>query len=76
MTGGDNSIMRITVPLDDDLLDSDLLREAQRLTGLTDLNDLIDAGLRALIARERARRSEKPNSPPIGENHNEAESHD
>ena len=50
----DNNIMRITVPLDDDLL-----REAQWLTGLTDLNDLIEAGLQALIARERARRLEE-----------------
>lgn len=43
--------MRTTVNLDDDLL-----VEAQRLTGLTQPNDLIQEGLKALIARESARR--------------------
>jgi Arc/MetJ family transcription regulator len=43
--------MRTTVTLDDSLLE-----EAQRLTGLTQRKDLIQEGLKALIARESARR--------------------
>jgi Arc/MetJ family transcription regulator len=43
--------MRTTVTLDDNLLE-----EAQRLTGLTQRKDLIQEGLKALIARESARR--------------------
>ncbi len=43
--------MHISVTLDDDLLE-----EAQRLTGLTHRKDLIQEGLKALIARESARR--------------------
>ena len=37
-------------------LDDDLLREAHRLTGMTEQTALIHAGLRALIERESARR--------------------
>ncbi len=43
--------MRTTVTLDDNLLE-----EAQRLTGLTHRKDLIQEALKALIARESARR--------------------
>ena len=43
--------MRTTLNLDDDLLE-----EAQRLSGLTGKTAVIHAGLRALIARESARR--------------------
>jgi Arc/MetJ family transcription regulator len=43
--------MRSTFTLDDDLL-----REAQRLTGMTEQTALIHEGLRALIERESARR--------------------
>jgi len=44
-------IMRTTVNLDEGLLN-----EAQRLTGLTQRAALIQEGLKALIARESARR--------------------
>ena len=37
-------------------LDEDLLREAQRLSGLTEKTSVLHAGLEALIARESARR--------------------
>jgi Arc/MetJ family transcription regulator len=37
-------------------LDAELLEEAQRLSGLTGKTAVIHAGLRALIARESARR--------------------
>ena len=37
-------------------LDSDLIREAERLTGLRAKTEVIHEGLRALIARESARR--------------------
>lgn len=43
--------MRTTLNLDDDLL-----REAQRLSGLKGKTAVVHAGLRALIARESARR--------------------
>lgn len=43
--------MRTTVNLDDQLL-----KEAQRATGLKERTALIHAGLRALIERESARR--------------------
>jgi Arc/MetJ family transcription regulator len=43
--------MRTTINLDDQLLE-----EAQRATGITERTALIHAGLRALIARESARR--------------------
>jgi len=43
--------MRTTINLDDDLI-----REAQRMTGTTERTALIHEGLRALIARESARR--------------------
>jgi Arc/MetJ family transcription regulator len=43
--------MRTTVNLD-----TDLLAEAARLTGLTERTALLHAGLRALIERESARR--------------------
>lgn len=43
--------MRTTLNLDDELL-----REAQRLSGLAGKTAVIHAGLRALIARESARR--------------------
>lgn len=43
--------MRTTVNLD-----TDLLAEASRLTGLTERTALLHAGLRALIERESARR--------------------
>ncbi len=43
--------MRTTLNIDDDLL-----REARRLTGLTEKTALVREGLRALIAREGARR--------------------
>lgn len=43
--------MRTTINLDDELI-----AEAQRLTGVTERTALIHEGLRALIARESARR--------------------
>jgi Arc/MetJ family transcription regulator len=43
--------MRTTINLDDELI-----REAQRLTGLKERTALVHAGLRALIERESARR--------------------
>lgn len=43
--------MRTTINLDDDLI-----REAQRLTGVSERTALLHAGLRALIERESARR--------------------
>ena len=43
--------MRMTINLDDQLL-----KEAERATGMTERAALIHAGLRALIARESARR--------------------
>lgn len=43
--------MRITINLDDDLLD-----EAQRISGVTERTALVHEGLRALIQRESARR--------------------
>jgi len=43
--------MRTTVNLD-----TDLVEEASRLTGVTERTALIHAGLRALIERESARR--------------------
>jgi Arc/MetJ family transcription regulator len=43
--------MRTTVNLDEDLL-----RQAQRLSGLTERNALLREGLKALIERESARR--------------------
>ena len=38
------------------ILDDDLLAEASRLTGVTEKTALVHDGLRALIARESARR--------------------
>lgn len=43
--------MRTTIKLDESLVD-----EARRLTGMAERTALIHAGLRALIARESARR--------------------
>ncbi|HUO84465.1 MAG TPA: type II toxin-antitoxin system VapB family antitoxin [Thermoanaerobaculia bacterium] len=43
--------MRTTINIDDDLLE-----EARRLTGRAERTELIHDGLRALIARESARR--------------------
>lgn len=43
--------MRTTINIDDDLL-----REAQRLSGLKEKTAVVHAGLEALIARESARR--------------------
>lgn len=43
--------MRTTVNLDEALLD-----EARKLTGVNERNELLHEGLRALIAREKARR--------------------
>ncbi|MDP8959211.1 MAG: type II toxin-antitoxin system VapB family antitoxin [Actinomycetota bacterium] len=43
--------MRTTLNLDDDLL-----REAQRLTGLKEKTAVVHAGLEALISRESAKR--------------------
>lgn len=43
--------MRTTVNIDEELL-----QEAQRVTGLTERKALINEGMRALIARESARR--------------------
>ena len=43
--------MRTTIALDDDLL-----ADAQRLTGLTEKSALVREAMRALIARESARR--------------------
>jgi Arc/MetJ family transcription regulator len=43
--------MRTTITLDDDLL-----KEAERLSGLTERTALIREGLKALIQRESARR--------------------
>lgn len=45
------AIMRTTVSLDEDLL-----REAQRLTGVREKSALVRAGLVALVERESARR--------------------
>jgi len=59
--------MRTTLNIDDGLL-----REARRLTGLTEKTALVHEGLRALIAREAARRlallggTEKKTLLPIG----------
>jgi Arc/MetJ family transcription regulator len=63
--------MRTTVTLDDNLLE-----EAQRLTGLTQRKDLIQEGLKALIARESARRLVNQNRTCIEDNHSEAQDHD
>ena len=46
--------MRTTINLDEDLL-----REAQRITGMKERTALIHEGMRALIARESARRLAK-----------------
>lgn len=46
--------MRATLNIDDELL-----REAERLTGLSEKTALVRAGLEALIARESARRLAK-----------------
>lgn len=43
--------MRTTITIDDDLIE-----EARRLTGKEERNELVREGLRALIARESARR--------------------
>lgn len=43
--------MRTTINIDDELL-----REAQRLTGIREKTAVVRAGLEALIARESARR--------------------
>ncbi|WP_395728700.1 type II toxin-antitoxin system VapB family antitoxin [Nakamurella sp.] len=43
--------MRTTIALDDDLV-----KEAQRLSGITEKGALVRQGLRALIERESARR--------------------
>jgi Arc/MetJ family transcription regulator len=43
--------MRTTITLDDDLL-----KRAQELTGVTERGQLVRDGLKALIARESARR--------------------
>ncbi|MFB1488769.1 MULTISPECIES: type II toxin-antitoxin system VapB family antitoxin [unclassified Thiocapsa] len=55
--------MHISVTLDDNLVE-----EAQRLTGLTQRKDLIQEGLKALIARESARRLARLgcSEPPSG----------
>jgi Arc/MetJ family transcription regulator len=63
--------MRTTVTLDDNLLE-----EAQRLTDLTQRKDLIQEGLKALIARESARRLGNPNRTRIEDNHSEAQAND
>ena len=47
----EDSLMRTTINLDEDLL-----REAQRITGMKERTALIHEGMRALIARESARR--------------------
>ena len=47
----DPCIMRTTINVDDRLIE-----EAQRITGTTERTALIHEGLRALIARESARR--------------------
>jgi Arc/MetJ family transcription regulator len=57
--------MRTTINVNDDLL-----REAQRLSGLREKTEVIHAGLSALIARESARRlaalgGSEPNLRPI-----------
>jgi len=46
--------MRTTIKLDDDLIEA-----AQRLTGIQNRTALVHEGLRALIARESARRLAK-----------------
>jgi len=43
--------MRTTVNLDEELL-----KKAQKMTGMSERNALINEGMRALIARESARR--------------------
>ena len=63
--------MRTTVTLDDNLVE-----EAQRLTGLTQRKDLIQEGLKALIARESARRLDSQSRTSIEDNHSEAQAHD
>jgi Arc/MetJ family transcription regulator len=45
------TVMRTTINLDDELV-----RQAQRITGNSERTALIHEGLRALIARESARR--------------------
>jgi Arc/MetJ family transcription regulator len=49
--GVPSGIMRTTINLDEQLIE-----EAQRITGTTERTALIHEGLRALIARESARR--------------------
>lgn len=46
--------MRTTVNLDDELL-----KDAKRLTGTDDTTQLVNAGLKALVEREAARRLAK-----------------
>ena len=46
--------MRTTVNLDDELL-----KDAKRLTGIDDMTQLVNAGLKALVERETARRLAK-----------------
>ncbi len=46
--------MRTTVNLDDELL-----KDAKRLTGIDDTTQLVNAGLKALVEREAARRLAK-----------------
>ncbi len=46
--------MRTTVNLDDELL-----KDAKRLTGIDDMTQLVNAGLKALVEREAARRLAK-----------------
>lgn len=48
---GDGCIVRMTIDVDDRLIE-----EAQRITGMKERTALIEEGLRALIARESARR--------------------
>lgn len=53
--------MRTTVSLD-----TDLLAEAARLTGVTERTALLHAGLRALIERESARRLARLGGSQLG----------
>ncbi len=57
--------MRTTINIDDELLN-----EANRLTGINEKTALVNEGLRALIARESARRlaklgSSEPQAQPV-----------
>ncbi len=51
--------MQTTLNIDDELLDDELLKEAQELTGISGKTELLNASLKALVERESARRLAK-----------------